>query len=210
MKTFFLILLFAVLSYGLYAQQQGDFTYINHRIDSLIQVYSTEEFKSTSGTYVNFDNSNLSTNEKEKLIAKIRNLFEQNTYSNLYLLGHLILYNMWWMYPNNNSLEIKQELMELYLQYYFYPGTSKIIQVYILDIGQYYCLNNGTSFSNKARQRIKDLLENKKMRGEYEAWLNFNMFDIYPLFANVMLPWKSFFSLIIKFYCAFIGHYPFI
>ena len=174
MKTFFLILLFTLSAYGLYAQQQGDFTYINHRIDSLTQVYSTKEFKSISGTYVRFDNSNLSTEEKRKLIAKIRKLFEQNTYSNLYLLGHRILYDMWWMWPNNNSLEIKQELMELYLQYYFYPGRDQIIQVYILNIGQYYYLNNGTSFSNKARQRIKDILENKKTKEEYEAWLQYN------------------------------------
>ena len=128
MKTFFLILLFTLLTYGLYAQQE-DFTYFNHRIDSLTSVYSTEERQEM--VYINyFDGSNLTSNEKKKLIVKVGKLFEQKKYANLYRYGHRIIYDMWKMHPNNNSLEIKQELMELYLQYYFYPGTAKIIYSY--------------------------------------------------------------------------------
>jgi hypothetical protein len=157
MKKFFLILMFALLSYGLYAQQQGDFAYIDHRIDSLTHAYSSGKFKNISrdiNGYVRFDDSNLSTKEKEKLIAKIRKLFEQNKYSNLYFLGHQILYDMWRMWPDNNSLEIKQKLMELYLQYYFYPGADRIINSYDINGKSYY--------SKKAKERIVEMLENKK------------------------------------------------
>jgi hypothetical protein len=75
---------------------------------------------------------------------------------------------MWWMWPDNNSLEIKQMLMELYLQYYFYPGTAQIINSYDIN-GKFY-------YSKKAKKRIVEILENKKTKEEYEAWLNYEKF----------------------------------
>jgi len=167
MKKLFLILIFTLLLCNLNAQQQEDLTYINHRIDSLTQVYSTKEFKSTSGAFINFNNSNFSTKEKEKLIAKIRKLFEQDSYSNLYFLAHRLLYNMWWICPDNNSLEIKQKLIELYLQYYFYPGKDEIIDSYRYD------KNKNLYFTKRSKRRIIEILDNKRTEKEYRAWLNF-------------------------------------
>jgi hypothetical protein len=162
----FLILMFALLSYGLYAQQR-DFAWFNHRIDSLTSVYSTKEWQDmVYGNY--FDGSNLTSKEKKKLIAKVRKFFEQEMYPNLYRYGHRVIYEMWWMYPDNNSLEIKQKLMELYLRYYFYPGADGIINSYDIN-GKFY-------YSKKAKERIVEILENKKNKKEYEARLNYEKF----------------------------------
>ena len=154
------------LSHSIYGQQEKNFTYFNHWIDSLTTNFSMEKFVDIKGVYVDFDNTNLNSKEKKKLINKIRKLFEQQEYSNLYRLGHLILSNMWWMYPDNNSLEIKQMLMELYLQYYFYPGTQQIIVSYESGSQSYY--------TKKAKQRIVGILEGKKTKEEYDIYLKLN------------------------------------
>jgi len=165
MKKLFLVIISTFLFCNLYAQQR-DFAFFNHRIDSLTQIYSTKEWQEMIyGNY--FDYTNLNVKGKEKLIIKVRKLFEQEEYANLYRYGHRIIYDMWWMYPNNNSLEIKQKLIELYLQYYFYPGTSRIIDSYRYD------KNRNLYFTKKSKQRIIELLENKKTDKEYLACLNY-------------------------------------
>ena len=162
MKKIIVIFACICLSHSFYAQQTRNFKYFNHWIDSLTLDYAVEQLKDMHyGNY--FDNSNLNDKEKKKLIDKIRELFKQEKYVNLYYLGHRIIYNMWWMYPDNNSIEIKQKLMELYLQYYFYPGTQPIIDSYELGSESYY--------TKKAKQRIVEVLEGKKTEVEYNACL---------------------------------------
>jgi len=134
-----------------------------------------EKFVDMTGAYVGFDNSNLKTEEKKKLIDKIEKLFQQKEYANLYCWGHQILRDMWWMYPDNNSLEIKQMLMELYLQYYFYPGTQQIIASYELGSQSYY--------NKKTRQRIVEILEGKKTEEEFNAY---SMYD-----KSMLITYKS-------------------
>jgi len=163
MKKIFLIFVCICLSHNFYGQQERNFTYFNHWIDSLALNFSMEKFVDITGAYVDFDNSNLKTEEKKKLIDKIEKLFQQKEYANLYRLGHRILRDMWWMHPDNNSLEIKQMLMELYLQYYFYPGIQQIIASYELDSQSYY--------TKKARQQIVEILEGKKTKEEFNAYL---------------------------------------
>ena len=165
MKKLFLILILEFLFYNLYAQQR-DFTFFNHRIDSLTHVYSTKEWQEM--IYSNyFDYTDLSEKEKKELIIKVRKLFEQNEYANLYRYGHRIIYDMWWMRPDNNSFETKQILIELYLQYYFYPGTDRIINSYGYD------KDRNLYFTEKSKQRLVEILENNKTEEEYKAWLNF-------------------------------------
>ena len=178
MKKIILTFICIGLSHSFYAQQERDFTFFNHRIDSLASFYAVEQWKGMSyGNY--FDNSNLNDKEKKKLIDKIRKLFEQQEYANLYHWGHLILSHMWRMYPDNNSLEIKQMLIELYLQYYFYPGTQQIFVDYELGSQLYY--------TKKAKQRIVEILEGKKTLAEYNACL----IDCKSWYSNDKYIWED-------------------
>ena len=177
MKRIIIVIITCVsLSYKLYAQQEKkDYNYYNHWIDSLTLNFSMEKYVDIKGTYVDFDDSNLSTKEKKKLIDKIEKLFQQKEYANLYRLGHRIIYDMWQMSPDNNSPEIKQMLMELYLRYYFYPGAKQIIDCDKLGCESYY--------TKKAKKRIVEILEGKKTREEYDIYLKLNelTYDSYPI-----------------------------
>ncbi|MDR1527835.1 MAG: hypothetical protein LBS46_09260 [Dysgonamonadaceae bacterium] len=162
MKKSILIFMCIWLVYDSYAQIRRDYEFYNHRIDSLQTIYSTEHWhEMIHANY--FEDSNSTSNEKKKLITKVRKLFEQKEYANLYRYGHRIIYDMWYMSPGKNSPEIKQMLMELYLQYYFYPGTAQIINSYDPDSKSYY--------TKKAKKRIIEILENKKTKAEYNAYL---------------------------------------
>jgi len=165
MKKIILICICIGLYHSFYAQQKRDFAYFNNRIDSLILDLSIGTYKDIND--VRFYNSILNENEKKKLIDKIEKLLRQKEYANLYRLGHQLLYDMWWMSPDNNTLEIKQKIMELYLQYYFYPGKDKIINSYGYD------KDRNFYFTKKSKQRINEILVDRKTEKEYDAWLNF-------------------------------------
>ena len=187
-RNIIVIITFFCLSSNLYGQQQRDFIFFKDRIDSLTQIYSTKEWQEMIyGNY--FDNTNLSVKEKKELIVKVRELFEQEEYANLYRYGHRIIYDMWAMRPNNNSLEIKAKLIELYLQYYFYPESEKIIYCYPDWDYPYY--------SKKARNLLAEIVENKKTEKEYDAWLNFekslpsNISISEKLAKELMKKWES-------------------
>lgn len=162
MKKIILFFMCIVLSHNFYGQQERDFEYFDNWIDSLTLTLSVDTLAANiSG--VSFSNSILNTQEKEELIDKIRRLFEQEEYVNLYRLGHQILSNMWFIRSN----ETKQMVMELYLQYYFYPGELRMISSYGYD------KERNNYFTKKSKQRLIELLENKKTEQEYNAWLNF-------------------------------------
>jgi hypothetical protein len=162
MKKNILIFIICVLSCNLYAQRhRKDLEHIIHWIDSMTVSLSIEQNKDIRG-FVPFYNSQLNVREKTKLVGKIRELFEQNEYSNLYKLGHEIIREMWeYIYNDTNSFEIKQMLTELYLQYYFHPGAHKIVNSYDIRSKSYY--------NKKAKERIKEILEDKKTKEEYNA-----------------------------------------
>ena len=165
MKKIILILICTGFSYNLYAQQQKvilNLAYYNHLFDSLVSTYSTEQWKDPYDARFHFYEANLNNKEKKKLIDRIHGMFEQNEYANLYRLGHRMIYHMWWVAPGMNSLEVKQKLMELHLQYYFYPGVQQITDDYELDSKPY---------TKKAKKRIVEILEDKKTQKEYEIWL---------------------------------------
>ena len=175
MKKIILIFICIGLSHNFYGQQEKDYAYFSHWIDSLSSVYAVEQLKDTYDARFSFYEANLSTIEKKKLLDKIRSLFEQNKYANLYRLGHRMIHEMWSVAPGINSLDIKQKIMELYLQYYFYPGTEQIIDSDILGSESYY--------TKKAKQRIIEILEEKKTKEEYDIYLNLNRltYDSYPV-----------------------------
>ena len=167
MKKIFLLLVCGMCFINLSAQVKRDFNYYNKQIDSLIYVYSVDTLKNIQTLSRNFHHSHLTDKEKKKLISRIEKMFKQKEYVNLYRLGHRLLYNMQWVFPQENSLEIKQALLETYLQYYFYPGVN-------------HSFIGGDDFSSalyytpKAKKRTKEILEEKKTEAEYEAEFLFN------------------------------------
>ncbi|GHT76726.1 hypothetical protein FACS189463_2360 [Bacteroidia bacterium] len=166
---------FALLSCTINAQIQTtarDYTYYNQAIDSLILAYSVDEFNEGGGKYFfTHEDEHLNTKEKKKLIDKIRKMFEQKDYTNLYYLGHNLIFNLY-VYQNwyrKNTLEIRQVLMELYLQYYFYPG----INTFNSSLVKNNHLESKSDYTKKAKQRIVEILEDKKTEEEYELYLKY-------------------------------------
>ena len=167
MKKIILILVCMCVSYNMYAQgQTRDFAYFNRQIDSLALQASVDTLRRIYG--VSFWQSNLTDKEKKKLINKARKMFEQQEYSNLYHLGHRIISDIWYVRPYKNSIEIKQILLELYLQFYFYPYRENNILEW-----HYHDLNMKNNYTPKAKKRIVEILEGKKTQKEYDIWLQY-------------------------------------
>jgi hypothetical protein len=165
MKKNVLIILGIVSVCNLFAQTR-DYAYYNHHVDSLILDYSVNEIKGGGGYNFFTRNDNLSKEEKKKLITQIRKMFEQTEYTNLYALGHRLLYNMY-MHLKDNPLEIRQMLMDLFLQYYFYPGWP-------YSIANSYNLESRFDYTVKAKKRIVEILDNKKTYEEYVLYFMHN------------------------------------
>ncbi|GHV58438.1 hypothetical protein FACS1894182_10750 [Bacteroidia bacterium] len=183
MKKVILIFICGYLWGNLCAQSiKRDLTSFNQRIDSLTLSYSVKQWKELYRAWLYFDDSNLNDKEKKLLIYKIKKLYEQNEYANLYRLGYEMIDEMWNMYPNNNSLEIKQMLMELYLQYYFYPKVN-----YLYSIVNSYDLDSKKYYTKKAKQRIIEILENKKTKEEFAA----NLKDSESSLLNSKYHWEE-------------------
>jgi hypothetical protein len=184
-KLFFIACIFSLTEISA-QEQKKDFEYYNSRMDRLVSEYSTEERKRAEVIKLSFWKADLSFDERKQIVYKIRKLFEQDKYTNLYLLGHEFLRIMW--YAENDtldvkrpSLEIKQMLMELNLQYYFYPGRRNIIS------GLYYHPEEKKIYTPKARKRMVEILENKKTGEEYEIFLKY--YRSIP-FAYVTASWE--------------------
>jgi hypothetical protein len=167
MKKIILIILSALLFYNVNGQKR-DYDYYNRQIDRLIAAYSIDKAISTSeeDKFFTSNDENLTTNEKKKIISKIKKIFEQQTYTNLYYLGHTMLYNMYFYQRENNSPEIRQILIELYLRYYFYPGRG-------YSMANSYNLESRFDYTTKAKKRIVEILEDKKTKEEYILYFTY-------------------------------------
>jgi hypothetical protein len=148
-----------------------DFAHYVNLIEKLVSVYSIDQYTEVNRgvifrnlyTKPVFDNS-LDIEQKKKLIFKIKEMFEQREYTNLYRFGHYVIYKMWHELKEYNTVEIQQILMELYLKYYFYPGKDRIIDSY---------KDSKSYFTENAKHRILEILGNKKTNEEYMVWLKY-------------------------------------
>jgi hypothetical protein len=171
-KFFIILGIFGLSSLHAQVQMQiRDFRYYNSQIDSIVSAYSTEEYRDVSAIRLTFHDfglkANLNVKERKKLIGKIKRLFEQDKYTNLYYVGHKLISKIWDIYPIPNSPEIQQILLELYLQYYFYLHSYDIISE------SYYDLNEIEVYTKKMKKRIVEILEGKKTGKEYEIFKKF-------------------------------------
>ena len=137
-------------------------------MDSLITVYSVDKIKTDEKTHLfrnHFDQ--LTAKDKLKLIAKIEKMFEQTEYTNLYLLGSELINDLYSYHKKDNTIEIQQKLMELYLKYYFYPPQKTFIV-------QYADNNSMVNYSSKAKKEILKILKGEKPKQTFDLWLKYN------------------------------------
>jgi hypothetical protein len=156
------------------------FEYYKLQLDSIVSVYSTDTYKRARTIQLNFQNAELNLKERKKIVDKIRGLFEQKKYINLYLVGHELLYIMW--NSNQNPIEIRQMIMEIYLKYYFYTWNREIYYDYYNEREEI------KSFTPRAKKRIIEILEGKKTKEEYEIFEKF--YRILPL-SYVNASWRD-------------------
>ena len=155
MKKIFLIIAGVLFLFRLYGQQQKDYAYCNYQMDSLIAVYSVDTLANIDGFY-SFGNAALNLNEKKELINKIKKLFEQKQYVNLYALGSQLMYSMYFGQWRENPVEIQQILMDIYLRYYFYPRMSHYSIVYKSHI------RSKNNYSAKGKKQQQDTTNYEK------------------------------------------------
>jgi len=150
------------------AQTVKDYSYYNHKLDSLITAYSVDVLKKDDGIHL-FKNQGdkLTAKDKLKLIKKIEGMFKQTKYTNLYLLGSELINNLYFYHKKDNTVEIQQKLMELYLTYYFYPEQKK-------SIVQYTDNNSIANYSPKAKKEILRILKGEKPKQTFDLWLKYN------------------------------------
>jgi hypothetical protein len=142
-----------------------NFEYYNSKFDSIISVYSTDIHMEVKLFDISFNNSNVSDANKKKLIFIIKTMFEQDKYSNLYRVAHALLSKMWYSHFAERSTKIKRQLLELNLQYYFYPDGSDLISRKFSD------LSIKNYYTEKSKKRIFEILKDEKTQKEYNAWL---------------------------------------
>jgi hypothetical protein len=172
MKKLKIIIFGLLFINNLYSQHQyKDFAYCNAKIDSITSELSIQTYKYPTNLSNIFAETNLNEAERIKIVQKIRKLFEQEEYTNLYVLGHYLLDEMWRTYPNQNTVKVNQHLLELYLQYYFYP-TKNSNDTYVVD-DFYYDLNRQKNYTVKSKQRILEILKGEKTEKEFELWLKY-------------------------------------
>jgi hypothetical protein len=165
-------ILFAVnlcICISTYAQDKSlNIRYYNAKLDSVIYKYSIGINKNPYSDIRDFYDANLSETDRKKIIIRIKQLFEQDKYSNLYSLARITLYDLWQIYPVKNTTKIKQSLLELFLKYYFYPGQ----RVYLIS-SDYNDLNITNNYTTASRKRIFDILKGEKTQEEYNAEILF-------------------------------------
>jgi hypothetical protein len=167
MKNIVLFFFVTSLFGNIYSQDKNlNFEYYNSKLDSIISEYSISDHKYPHNLNISFTKANLNKIEREKIIEKIRMMFEQKRYPNLYLTAHILLYAIWRITPVTNTVKIKQKLLELYLQYYFYPGPREY-----LICSDYSDLSIKKDYTPKACRRILEILNGNKTEKEYDIYL---------------------------------------
>jgi hypothetical protein len=172
MKNFKIIILVLLFVNGVNAQQkqQKDFVYYNAKIDSIVSELSTETH-TYQDVYSIFSGADLNELERVKVAQKIKKMFEEEKYTNLYILGHSLIARMWNIYPKVNTTKVNQQLLELYLKYYFYP-TKNSDDAYVID-SYYYDLNRQKNYTVTSKKRILEILKGEKTENEFELWLRY-------------------------------------
>jgi uncharacterized protein YlaN (UPF0358 family) len=171
MKNLKIIILGMLFINNLYSQQQNkDFTYCNAKIDSIFTELSVKTYKYPKNIDSIFAKTKISEKEQTKIVQKIWKMFEQEEYTNLYILGHCLLDEMWKRYYNYNIGKVSQQLLDVYLKYYFYPVKPSYED--LIDI-RYYDLNRRKNYTVKSKQRIFELLKDGKNEKEFELWLKY-------------------------------------
>ncbi|MDR1762888.1 MAG: hypothetical protein LBR64_02865 [Dysgonamonadaceae bacterium] len=171
MKQLSLLILSLLLFSRVSAQQQvKDFAYINAKIDSIAAELSTETYKAPPDVYNIFANARISEADRIKIARKIQQMFVQERYANLYHLGHSLLARMWNIYPEQNTVKVNQLLLEIYLEYYYYPIKPSYDA--LIDI-HYYDLNRRKNYTAKSKQRIFEIIKEQKTEKEFDIWFQY-------------------------------------
>jgi hypothetical protein len=133
------------------AQQKKDYNYYSQKIDSLKNVFSVE-----LGIYDGndkiifskhfFKDNELSATDKLKIINKIELLYKQKEYIGLYFLAKYILLDL---FKYTDEQNVRQSIVYLLVDKTFYTG--------------YYCscIGKPNDYSDKTKQRLKKLIEDK-------------------------------------------------
>jgi len=166
-KKHLIAICFMFIFINIKAQPVKDYKYYNHKLDSLVTAYSVNAIKKDAETDL-FRNQGdkLTAKDKLKLIKKIEGMFKQIKYTNLYLLGNELIYNLYTYHKKDNTVEIQQKLMELYLTYYFYPVQKKSIVQYVDN-------NSIVNYSPKAQKEILKILKGEKTKQASDLWLKY-------------------------------------
>ena len=175
MKTSVLVILTVLFSIGTQAQKK-DYAYCIHQIDSLTTVYSVDTIADIND-YFSFQDTELNLNEKKKIISKIQRLFEQKQYLNLYAWGGKLMSRMYFNQWEEDAIEIRQMLMDIYLRYYFYPRMYhySLVRSSIIpsSVRSSVIIKSSNNYSERGKKRLKELLEGKKTKEEYELYVKY-------------------------------------
>lgn len=158
MRTILFLILFVCSANLVSAQQSLNFNCCNNKIDSLIQLYSTNKMN-IEGYKINLYfikqcNKDLTINEKYKLLDKTKKLFEQKKYFDLYVFSSELLNRC---RIDFEEPEIKQYITEVLLEKYFYFPFSGIS-----------LFDNTNQLNRKSTARLKTIMKNKRSPREVE------------------------------------------
>jgi hypothetical protein len=135
-----------------YSQNQKRYLAV---IDSLEKVCSSNTYLSIDyPMHYLFRFEKLTSKEKQDLVLRIENYFAQKNYCNLYELADLLAYLLF-EHEEKGNLSIRQRLMEITLDYYFYYGVAGDLRPY-----------SKKDYTPKAKKRIKEIIQGVVNKGE--------------------------------------------
>jgi hypothetical protein len=151
MKRKIISIWFVVSCLTLSAQENNTFDYLNNKLDSLILLCSNDEFIYNTDWQKIREKfrtqlPELTVEYQNLMIDKVENLFEQKEYSGLYGLAYLFLEDFYYYRIN---ADVKKRIIEIWYDKICY-------HTFFIE-----CFGNSQYYSDKAKQRLADIIERK-------------------------------------------------
>jgi hypothetical protein len=150
LKKTIVLMMCLIISENMLAQQK-DYNYYSQKIDSLKNVFSVERHireKNDIAVFSKhfFQDNELPATDKLRIIEKVESLYKQKEYIGLYFLAKYILLDL---FEYTDEQNIRQNIVYILVDKTFYTDYRCL------------CIGKINDYSDKTKQRLKELLEDK-------------------------------------------------
>ncbi|GAB6013343.1 hypothetical protein [Viscerimonas tarda] len=159
MRRIFFNVVILLFTINITAQEKKDYMFFISSIDELKTKYAVKQYLYESVEVPEKDYwkfYNLSLDEQNMVLDYVITLYDQKEYANLYQLGRRLLSRF---YDKRNNKDIQSRIIEIHLDKRYY--------MYTISFSYWGYVDN---YSEKAKLRLLNILENRKTSEDIDAW----------------------------------------